>query len=134
MIQTSWTVKHTAMAASPSKALRFAWAILNDNVAITAVVVAASYLIVLILYRLFVSPLSRIPGPKLAAITSWWILYYDHRCQRTEIVTSLHAIYGPVVRIAPNEVSFTSAGAVKDIYNGSSREAGFSKGVRLVLP
>ncbi|KAF3098978.1 hypothetical protein TWF102_004807 [Orbilia oligospora] len=87
-----------------------------------------AYGFILTVYRLFFSPLSAVPGPKLAAVTRLWILYHDYQDQRTDIVTDLHRKYGPVVRLAPNEVSFTSTIAVKDIYTGSGRESGFPKG------
>ncbi|KAK6351316.1 hypothetical protein TWF718_004480 [Orbilia javanica] len=84
--------------------------------------------IALAIYRLFFSPLSSIPGPKLAAASGLWILYYDYKDQRTDTIMDLHLKYGPVVRLGPNEVSFTSTSAVKDIYTGASRESGFAKG------
>ncbi|EGX43285.1 hypothetical protein AOL_s00215g21 [Orbilia oligospora ATCC 24927] len=91
-----------------------------------------AYGFILTVYRLFFSPLSAVPGPKLAAVTRLWILYHDYQDQRTDIVIDLHRKYGPVVRLAPNEVSFTSTTAVKDIYTGSGRESGFPKGKEIV--
>lgn len=35
------------------------------------------YFIYGVIYRLYLSPLAKIPGPRLAALTSWYICYYD---------------------------------------------------------
>src|SRR5690606_10277238 len=43
-------------------------------------------------------------------------VYYSHYDLRTKTVAKWHQIYGPIVRIGPNEVSFTSQKAVKKIY------------------
>ncbi|KAI0315343.1 hypothetical protein OF83DRAFT_1022687, partial [Amylostereum chailletii] len=58
--------------------------------------------------RLFFHPLSRFPGPKLAAATYWYTTYYDvwKDGSLVEHLVELHKRYGPVVRIGPNDVRF----------------------------
>ena len=54
------------------------------------------YLIVLPVYRVWISPLSKIPGPKLAAATLWYEFYYDVilQGQYTFKIKELHQKYG----------------------------------------
>lgn len=42
--------------------------------------------------------------------------WHEFRANRTRYIHRLHLKYGPAVRIAPDEVSFASATAVKEIY------------------
>ncbi|MCJ1438149.1 hypothetical protein MMC27_007536 [Xylographa pallens] len=64
------------------------------------------YLLYLLLYRLFLSPLARIPGPKLAALTGCYEMYFDliEKARFPWKIAELHEIYGPIVRILPTEV------------------------------
>ena len=50
----------------------------------------------LIVYRLFLSPLAKFPGPTLAAATLWYEYYYDvvKRGRYTWKIAELHAQYG----------------------------------------
>jgi len=65
--------------------------------------------------RLFHS-LSNVPGPKLASISEIWRNIRYFRGSWHDDVVSLHEKYGKVVRIAPNEVSFVDATALKSLY------------------
>lgn len=80
---------------------------------LTAVAVLSA---VIFLVRRVTSPLWKLPGPTISAFTSLQLKLHELRANRTVYVHQLHLEYGPVVRIAPNEVSFTSWAAVKEIY------------------
>lgn len=67
--------------------------------------------------NLLTSPIpSSVPGPLIARLTSKWILFVDLSGNRALTVHALHRKYGPVVRLAPNELSFAQKDAVKPIY------------------
>jgi hypothetical protein len=62
------------------------------NITITVVV----YFGTLTFYRLFLHPLAKFPGPKLAAITRYYEAYYDviQNGQYTFKIVELHKKYG----------------------------------------
>ena len=62
------------------------------------------------------TPLAKIPGPWYTQFTSLWIKYQEFTANRRVSVNLLHRRYGPVVRLGPNEISFTSLDAIKEIY------------------
>ncbi|OJJ64061.1 hypothetical protein ASPSYDRAFT_138740 [Aspergillus sydowii CBS 593.65] len=68
------------------------------------------------LYRLYFHPLSRVPGPKLAACTSLWLAYHTYIGDECTIIFKLHKKYGPVLRVAPNDVDIASGDAIDPIY------------------
>lgn len=67
-------------------------------------------------YRALFAPLSKIPGPRYALFTDWWLMYKEFTSQRRLYIHECHRKYGSVVRLGPNEVAFTSGEAVKEIY------------------
>ena len=61
-----------------------------------ATVAVAIYLVCKIVHRLWFSPLARFPGPKLAALTSWYEIYFDvvDGPRFPWVVEELHRRYG----------------------------------------
>lgn len=68
------------------------------TMAILATVVAVwfAYLLVLAVYRVFVSPLAKFPGPKLAALSKWYEFYFEvvKNGQFSFHIQDLHKRYG----------------------------------------
>ncbi|KAF9894565.1 hypothetical protein FE257_006450 [Aspergillus nanangensis] len=77
--------------------------------------VAASIAAILV-YRACLHPLGKIPGPRIAALTSLWLTYHYWRGTWHDDILRLHDKYGPVVRIGPNEVALVDAAAAKQLY------------------
>ncbi|KAK0432330.1 cytochrome P450 [Armillaria borealis] len=75
--------------------------------------------IYLVLSRLVFHPLRVFPGPKMAALTSWYVAYWEtiRDGMLANQLEKLHQIYGPVVRIAPNELHFSTPRAYFSIYS-----------------
>lgn len=62
----------------------------------TAVVLLLTYTVCIAIYRVFLSPLAKFPGPKLAALSSWYEFYHDvvQPGKFTTHIQDLHRIYG----------------------------------------
>lgn len=88
-------------------------------VAATALVYFAS----LIFYRLFLHPLAKFPGPKLAAITRYYEGYFDVilNGQYTFKIALLHQQYGPIVRISPHELHIDDRAYYENLYRQEGR-------------
>ncbi|KAH0432722.1 hypothetical protein CcaCcLH18_06298 [Colletotrichum camelliae] len=74
------------------------------------------------LYNIFLHPLSKYPGPKLAAVTDLWYAFAWTSGRWPFIMEETHRKYGDVVRIAPNELSFCSPRSYKDIYGHATKD------------
>ncbi|OSS48490.1 hypothetical protein B5807_07931 [Epicoccum nigrum] len=82
------------------------------------------YLVSLTFYRLYLHPLRKFPGPKLAAVTFWYEFYFDcvQRGQYVFKIEELHRRYGNVVRINPSELHFADPEFFNDIYCNAQKK------------
>src|ERR1700710_1422892 len=87
---------------------------------VSAATICVTFVLYHICWPLFFSPLAQIPGPKSFAITKLRLAYEDYRGTRTRTIHRLHQDYGSVVRAGPNEVSFNSLTALRQIYGAGS--------------
>ena len=95
------------------------------NTTMLSILVGAVLLFGYIVTQGITSSVSKVPGPWYTRFTSFWIKYQEFTANRRESVHRLHQLYGPVVRLGPNEVSFTSLDAIREIY--ASGGSGYDK-------
>ena len=74
------------------------------------------------MYNVYLHPLSTFPGPSLWAATRLPLIHQNVRGTSIFRIRQLHEQYGPVVRIAPDELTFTDGRAWKDIYGHQTPE------------
>ncbi|OQE11322.1 hypothetical protein PENFLA_c072G04756 [Penicillium flavigenum] len=75
-------------------------------------------------YSIFLSSLSKFPGPVWAKVSPSWLVKQSRATRRTDAVMSLHKHYGNFVRIAPNHISINVAQAAHEVYG---HKTGFLK-------
>lgn len=68
------------------------------------------------MYNVFFHPLRAYPGPKLWAGFRFPYVYHQVKGRLPYRAKQLHDRYGSVARIAPNELSYVTAAAWKDVY------------------
>lgn len=89
----------------------------------TAVLAVALYTVYNCIYNLYFHPLSRFPGPRLAAIGHLYDLWYD--CIKDGRyawkVKEMHLKYGPIVRVNCRELHILEPGFYSTIYSGAGQ-------------
>ncbi|KAL1598668.1 hypothetical protein SLS60_007808 [Paraconiothyrium brasiliense] len=109
---------------------------LLEHYVIVAAVAGVVYTAILVAHRLLFSPLAKFPGPKIAAVTSWYEFYHDYfrRGKYVFKIKEMHDRYGPIVRITPHELSIHDPEFYNSInVSGSVRKTdnyeGFARGI-----
>lgn len=84
-----------------------------------ALFLAVSFVTAFILafYQRYQNGLARFPGPTLASFSDLWRFGYSLYNRHSSPNVSLHKRYGPVVRMGPRMLSFSTPEAARDIYS-----------------
>lgn len=114
MVHEVTFITHTDSDPSPDAGCKPLLKMTNNSVVTTAVVglvltflAARAYAGII---NLSFHPLKGFPGPKLAAVTSWYKTLQEVILGRSwvQVLETLHQQYGEVVRTGPNEVNHLS--------------------------
>lgn len=92
----------------------------------TGTLTSSQYPVSIWIYNLLFHPLAKFPGPILWRVSRLPYMRETWRGHFPYVIQRLHARYGDVVRVAPNELSFMDPAAWDDIYSnrdGANPEA-----------
>jgi hypothetical protein len=73
-------------------------------------------LLSIIIHRVHFHHLSRIPGPFLAKLTPLWLYYHSYIGDECTTIHFLHAKYGPVLQVGPNDIDISDGDSINTIY------------------
>ncbi|KAK8045018.1 hypothetical protein PG993_005042 [Apiospora rasikravindrae] len=80
---------------------------------------AALSLLRFVLYPVLFSPLAQVPKAHWSCgVSPIWILWARYTNKENRTIGEAHRRYGPIVRLAPNEVSINDMESVKTVYQG----------------
>lgn len=82
-----------------------------------------TYVTLIVIYRLYFSPLAKFPGPRLAAATGLYEAYFQivKGGTFTWQVDRLHEEYGPIIRIKPSELHIKDPDYYNTVYGGPGK-------------
>ncbi|KAJ5165071.1 cytochrome P450 [Penicillium coprophilum] len=83
-------------------------------------IVVLGYLVSRCIYCRTLHPLSKVPGPFWSSVTRLWLTHAVSKGNLDVVQRELHKRYGPLVRIAPDEVACADPEAIRKIYSTTS--------------
>ncbi|OTB06020.1 hypothetical protein M426DRAFT_259843 [Hypoxylon sp. CI-4A] len=86
------------------------------GVILAGVTLVAISIITKWIYNVYFHPLSSFPGPFIYRASQLPLRWHQVKGREPFVLAKLHKKYGPVVRIAPNDLSYTNVEAWKGIY------------------
>lgn len=89
----------------------------SNGLFVVSLSILTAYIVLRVIYQLFFSSLSVIPGPWYAAVSDLWLTSHVMRLEACTTIQNLFDTYGPVVRVGPNKVVFRELNSMKNIYS-----------------
>jgi len=90
-----------------------------SRVTILNLIFLSTAITITLIRRLYFSPLSSFPGPKLAALSNLYKANIYRKGRGAKFLLELHEKYNSdIVRVGPNELSIRNVDAVDKIYKG----------------
>ncbi|KAH6886986.1 cytochrome P450 [Thelonectria olida] len=88
-----------------------------------ALIAVLVYVVGTCVYRLYFSPLAKFPGPKIAALTTWYNGYHDlvRGGQYVWVIEEMHQKYGPIVRTRPDTLHVNDPAFMEQLYSQSPK-------------
>ncbi|KAK4212943.1 cytochrome P450 [Rhypophila decipiens] len=83
----------------------------------TIILLVVSYIFIRAIYNIYFHPLSSIPGPRAWAASRFPFIRSLLKGTIVHDIQELHRQHGPILRIAPNEVTFAQPEAWDDIFH-----------------
>ncbi|KAM3544821.1 hypothetical protein ARSEF1564_002285 [Beauveria bassiana] len=110
----STVVLHTTSAVD-------SWWVSFRNSATLELAMVAGLLTSMLVYRALFHALCRYPGPFMARLSNFYLLFLSKRLQLYRELQRLHERYGDIVRLGPSTLSVTKLEAVQAIYGPKSK-------------
>ncbi|KAL4948392.1 cytochrome P450 [Aspergillus filifer] len=97
--------------------------VLYNHPVASGLVILVIYVVSLGIYRLYLSPLAKFPGPKLAALTQWYETYFElFKHDGGQFIfeyAKWHEKYGPIIRINPWELHIQDSEFYEVLYSAT---------------
>ena len=74
-----------------------------------------------VVYRLFLNPVNKIPGPYFARLTKFNHVFQNKKFNAHQKLLEMHQKYGKFVRIGPNDISVTDADGTEVLSGAKSK-------------
>ncbi|KZT08061.1 cytochrome P450 [Laetiporus sulphureus 93-53] len=85
----------------------------------------AALLLSIAVYRLSpLHPLWKYPGPITCKLSKFWLVYISYKGHQHEYFRHLHDVYGPIVRVGPNELSILELDLIPSIMGANGMPKG----------